>query len=132
MPSSNVRAGELQHALAMRDAAAGAFEAARVRYNKLLSQAESISIDYVYGRTDQIRVRTVAEQLLEAEFIVEEAARKTRLFQDAAEKMTRYAVTIRHEKRSRANDLNVSPFTSLHSQNYLEFSIPVNANQKLK
>ncbi|MFK7847551.1 MAG: hypothetical protein AB8G77_19825 [Rhodothermales bacterium] len=74
--------------LAMRDASAGAFEAARIKYLRLRKHAESVSLDYVCGNCDAVQVRAVAEQMLEAEFIVSEAARRTRLYQATLDKPT--------------------------------------------
>lgn len=74
--------------IAMHDASVGAFEAARVRFEKLRAQTESVSIDYVCGRTEKTHVRSVAEQFLLAESALREASARVQMSQDALQYLT--------------------------------------------
>ena len=87
MPSHQSDATARNQLLAMRDASAESFEAARTKYYKLLKYAELVSLEYVCGKIDESQVRAVTEQLLEAEFNVAEMARRTRIYQEAFEKL---------------------------------------------
>lgn len=74
--------------IAMHDASVGAFEAARIRFEKLRAQTESVSIDYVNGRTEKAHVRTVAERFLMAESAMREASARVQMSQDALRYLT--------------------------------------------
>ena len=64
--------------LAMYDASEGAYQAARIRFEALKKQSESVSIDYVQGRIDRDQVRLVMEQYLAAESALSQAAERLR------------------------------------------------------
>lgn len=88
MPSDRDNAQSQEQLAAMLDASAGAFEAARLRYFRILNRLEAVSIAYVTGNGKRVEVIAVSEQLLEAEFMVSETARHTRLYQEALEQAT--------------------------------------------
>lgn len=85
MSSDRDNAQSLEKLAAMLDASAGAFEAARLRYFRILERLEDVSIAYVTGTGSRVDVCAVSEQLLEAEFMVSETARRTRLYSEALE-----------------------------------------------
>ena len=85
MTANRDQAGRLEQLAAMRDASAGAFEAARINYLRLLTRLEEVSIDYIQGRCEREIVCGVLEQLIEAKFLISENARRTRMYQDAFE-----------------------------------------------
>lgn len=89
MPTEQFDLRSREQLLAMRDSAAGAFEASRIRYKHLADRLENKSLHYIYNKVDASQVMAAAEQLLEAKTNVEEAARRTRLFQDILDKMPR-------------------------------------------
>lgn len=64
--------------LAMYDASQGAYEAARRRYEMLRKKTETISIDYVHGRTGREQVRAVTAEYLAAEAELARAAERLR------------------------------------------------------
>jgi hypothetical protein len=68
-----------ERVLALHDASVGAFEAARIRYEILRNQTESISLEYVCGRTDKAQVRSVVERYLTAGAAFQEASRRLQL-----------------------------------------------------
>ena len=83
MPSTRENVQSLEQLAAMLDASAGAFDAARLRYLRVLKRLEEVSIAYVTGSGNRADVCAVTEQLLEAEFMVSETARRTRLYREA-------------------------------------------------
>ena len=85
MPSTRENVQSLEQLAAMLDASAGAFDAARLRYLRVLKRLEEVSIAYVTGSENRLEVCAVTEQLLEAKFMVSETARRTRLYRQALE-----------------------------------------------
>ena len=121
MPSYQPEACSQDQLLAMRDASAGAFEAARVKYFRLLRHMEVASIDYVIGKCDKAQVNALAEHLLVAEFNVSEAARRTRLYQEALDKqMARHARNGKTQSAAPTQKTQERPHPSIKDNRYLE------------
>ncbi len=87
MPSGRSDCRVREKLIAMRDASAGAFEAARRKYYTIINEVEVLSVGYVQGRAERNEVKAISEQLLEAEFDVQEAARRTQMYQEALESL---------------------------------------------
>ncbi len=73
--------------IAMRDAAAGAFEAARHKHIRLLGKAESISLDYIAGVATRAQVRVAVSSLYDMRVKVRQAAHRVRSYQDMLDKI---------------------------------------------
>ena len=108
--------------IAMRDAAAGAFEATRHKHIRLLGKAEAISLDYIAGVVAPEQVRSAVSDLLEARKHLSEAARRVRSYQQMLDKLAiREARLIKvRAQRSRAKANMDRPYVS---KPYMEFSM---------
>ena len=87
MSTSRSQADIREKLIAMRDASAGAFEAARRKYFSILTEVESLSLAYVEGHVAREEIQAKSEQLVESEAEVKEAARRTRIYQEALDSL---------------------------------------------
>lgn len=108
--------------IAMRDAAAGAFEAARHKHIRFVGKAEAVSLDYIAGVVTREQVRRVVSDLLESREQVKTAARHVRSYQQMLDKL---AIREAREIKARARQVRMKSTTPRPyiSKPYLEFSV---------
>lgn len=108
--------------IAMRDAAAGAFEAVRHKHIRLLGKAEAISLDYIAGLCTREEVRRVVSELMDAGASAKRTAYRLRQLQDMLDKLAiKEAREIKaRARRARASTAKTRPYVS---KPYMEFSM---------
>lgn len=108
--------------IAMRDAAAGAFEAVRHKHIRLQGKAEAVSLDYIAGVSTREEVRQVVSELIDTRIDVKRAGHRVRQYQMMLDKLS---IKEAREIKARARHTRMVAVTPQPyvSKPYMEFSM---------